>query len=416
MGSVKRRVTYRLYPSKGQAAKLAEMLRAHQRLWNGALEQRIAAWRQHRVSIGYVEQCRQLTELREDDPVYGALNAQSSQVTLKRLDLAMQAFFRRVERGDDPGFPRFKALARFRGWGYKTHGDGWKLLPGERMRHGRLRLSGVGVIPMRGQARTPGEPATLDIRHRRDTWYASVVVECVPVRERGTEENGLDWGVESVATLHTGERIENPRFLVKAEAKLTACQREVAKKRKGSNNQRKAVARLAAAHEKVSNQRADFLHQESARLVARSSLIATEELAVRKMTASARGTVETPGRNVRQKAGLNRSILDGAPSAFLAMLRVKAEEAGCEYVEIPTRTVKPSQTCPACGSIRKKALSERVHSCECGCRMPRDQASALVCLRYALRAGNRPRARGSGQPLPSIHETHAVCSTELRRE
>jgi putative transposase len=104
------------------------MLGLHQRLYNAALEQRIAAWRRTRTSLGFVDQCLDLTELRAGDKSYAALNAQSSQVTLKRLDLAFAASFRRVKAGQTPGFPRFKAFDRFSGWGYKSHGVAKKTL------------------------------------------------------------------------------------------------------------------------------------------------------------------------------------------------------------------------------------------------------------------------------------------------
>jgi putative transposase len=111
-------------------------------------------------------------------------------------------------------------------------------------------------------------------------------------------------------------------------------------------------------------------------------MIVTEELTVRNMTASARGTVEEPGRNLAQKAGLNRSILDTAPAMFLNMLRHKAEEAGTELILVNTGKHKPSQTCPACGAVRKKALSERVHTCaSCGFSCGRDEAAAMNLLR-----------------------------------
>lgn len=93
MEKVKRKVTYRLYPTKRQVASLAQTLRLHQQLYNGALEHRISAFKKHKKSIGFSQQCRELTELRHAMPEYEALNAQSCQVTLKRLDLAFQAFF-----------------------------------------------------------------------------------------------------------------------------------------------------------------------------------------------------------------------------------------------------------------------------------------------------------------------------------
>jgi putative transposase len=110
------------------------------------------------------------------------------------------------------------------------------------------------------------------------------------------------------------------------------------------------------------------------------------------MTASAKGTVEEPGKNVAQKAGLNRSILDTAPGSFLSVLRWKAEEAASDLIVLDTRVHRPSQTCPCCDAIRKKSLSEREHRCEvCGFRATRDQASALAMLVDGLRlAGREP--------------------------
>jgi len=95
-------------------------------------------------------------------------------VTLKRLDLAFKAFFRRVEAGEEPGFPRFKAN-RFPGFGFKTHGDGFRFTPGKDWRHGKLRLSGVGEMTARGEARTPGRVVCCDIQRKVDGWYLSLV-------------------------------------------------------------------------------------------------------------------------------------------------------------------------------------------------------------------------------------------------
>ncbi|WP_025744351.1 zinc ribbon domain-containing protein, partial [Salinivibrio costicola] len=97
--------------------------------------------------------------------------------------------------------------------------------------------------------------------------------------------------------------------------------------------------------------------------------------------------------NVKQKAGLNREILNTAPAMTLNLLSYKAEEAGSEYVEVPTKQVKPSQTCPDCGAKKKKTLADRWHSCDCGCEKPRDVASAQVNLNWALgiQAGNQPK-------------------------
>ncbi len=395
MEPVSRKVVYRLYPSASQEAALLDMLGLHQRLYNAALEQRIAAWRLRRKSLSAYDQMRDLTGLRASDERYAGLNAQSAQVTLNRLHLAFAAFYRRCKKGETPGFPRFKAFDRFSGWGYKTHGDGFRFMPGAGNRHGQLRLSGIGTIPVRGRARTPGEVRTCEIAHKAGRWYASLTLACEPQRKGGTDAIGLDWGVETFATLAHEDQafsaIENPRFFARMKATLESAQQDLARKAKRSNNRAKARRRVSAIHRKTTAKRLDFLHQRSAKLVAAVDLIATESLSIKNMVRSAKGTVESPGRNVAQKAGLNREILATAPRAFLAMLRYKAAEAGIEFVEVPSRKVKPSQTCSACGRQRKKALSERRHACPCGLVLSRDQNAACVNLLWALaRTGREP--------------------------
>lgn len=125
----------------------------------------------------------------------------------------------------------------------------------------------------------------------------------------------------------------------------------------------------------------------SADLAARAALFATEALTVKNMTASASGSLEEPGKNVAQKSGLNREILDTAPSALFQKIAYKVQETGGEFLESPTRRLKPSQTCPACGPQKPKTLSQRVHICSdaaCGHVEDRDSAAARVNLRWAL--------------------------------
>ena len=400
MQTVSRKVVYRLYPSPAQEAALLDTLGLHQRLYNAALEQRITAWRVAGKSLGYVAQCADLTDLRAEDQTSAGLNAQSSQVTLKRLDLAYQAFFRRVKSGEEPGFPRFKSFDRFSGWGYKHQGDGFRFTPGDGNRHGTLRLSGIGVVSLRGRARTTGEIATGEIQHKAGRWYASFSIACTPKRTGGTRAVGHDWGVETFATIAheegSFENVPNPRFFAKHEVSVNRAQRHldsvtikdaIGRPRNAKDPKRVAAkVALGRAKGREANARKDFLHQTSAKIVGQSAVFATEKLQVSNMTRSAKGTVEKPGKNVPQKAGLNREILATAPAMFLSMMRYKAEEAGSLFVETPTRTLKPSQRCSDCGRLPKvkKTLADRQHVCECGCVLTRDQNGARNNLVWAL--------------------------------
>ncbi len=405
MDPVNRKVSYKLYPNKAQTEALFEMLVLHQRLYNACLEHRIKAyeWRkkieryrdlteEERRQVGsastYYGQCRELTEVRRQSEEYAQLPLKSLRTTLNRIDWAFKAFFRRVKAGDKPGFPRFRSVERFPGFGFKEHGAGWKFTAGEGWRHGRLYIKGIaGTIRCRGRARTPGEVKTAELLHHDGDWHMSLTLECQPERVSGTASAGLDWGVAKYATVVSNnkvEEIEAPRFVDAMQRKLRHEQRALARKKRGSQRRRKQRIRYGRLCRHIMNKRRDFEHKLSKVLVDRYGLIATEKLAVKNLTRSAKGTIEAPGKNVRQKAGLNRRILDTSPANFLDKLKYKIEEAGGMWIEVPTQKVKPSQTCPACGHQEKKQLSDRMHRCKrCGYTEDRDRAAARVMLGWA---------------------------------
>lgn len=394
MEGVTRSLSYKLYPSPAQAQVMEAKRLMLKDLWNAALEERIGAWRRN-VRITRSDQEKALKDVRLGMPGWqGLVHTHEAQGVLRRLDLAFQAFFRRVQAGQKPGFPRFRSADRFRGWSYKEHGNGFRVTPDAGWRHGRAQLFGVGSMRMRGRARTPGRVLKADVVKTVRGWMLNLVVEtdCAERDPATGPAAGLDWGVSTFATLalEDGSFVEvpNPRHLDAETEALKGAQRRLsalARARRISRHAHHAKKKeLARRHAKVAARRKDFLHKTTAQLAARYRMIATEKLTARNMTASARGTAEAPGRNVAQKAGLNRAILDTSPATFLNMLRYKAEEAGSEFITVPTRRLKPSQRCPDCNTVQAKRLSERRHVCACGCTMGRDEASARVQLNYGL--------------------------------
>lgn len=345
------------------------------------------------------------------------LNAQSLQVTAKRVALAFSAFFRRLKAGEDPGYPRFKPARRFAGWGYKTYGDGWKLLQPDG-RHGRVRLSGIGEIRLRGQGRFTGTPKTAEVLHKAGKWYLSVTYDVAPeavARQRGAEAAAFDWGIDTLLTIAkvdgTIEPVENPRWLKSKLESIKTLQRVVSREeakakallgiapdeplKKGQRlpvtaKLKRLYAQVRAIHGKIARQRHNFYHQLTAELVKRFAFLGTEELAVKNMSRApkAKPDPDQPGEflpnGAAQKAGLNRSILDAAPSMLLGMLRTKAAEAASVFALANTREVKPTQRCHRCGTLVKKELKDRVHRCTCGCECGRDENAAKTLLRWLL--------------------------------
>ncbi|WP_080579862.1 RNA-guided endonuclease InsQ/TnpB family protein [Methylorubrum extorquens] len=276
MVAVHRRVTYKLYPDAAQAAALERACDLHRALYNGALEERIEAYRKAGKSIGFAEQCKFVMAIRLDDPAYRALNAQSLQITLKRLDRAFQNFFRRVKAGQTPGFPRFRSRDRFPGFGFKQHGDGFRFTPGTGWRHGTLRLSGIGAMEARGVARTPGEVVCCDIQRKSDGWWLSLVVACEPHREAGVGVVGIDWGIETCATACTGPmqfgEVPNERFGAAEVEALREEQRALSRALRGKRSRRALKARrlLAKRSRRLANRRKDRTDQVRPVLCART--------------------------------------------------------------------------------------------------------------------------------------------------
>lgn len=401
-----RKVTYRLYPTELQIQALQALLRSHQQLYNAALEERISAWQKSRKSISYVDQCKSLTEIRESMPEWRAANCSSQQMTLRRLDKAFAAFFRRVKTGENPGFPRFKSLSRFPGISFKSHGDGWSFKPGKDWNHGTLRLSGVGLIVCRGKARESGVIAASDLCLRQGKWSLSltVVPEAVVRSRVGHAAAAFDWGLENLLSGIDDQGrtliFTNPRLYRANKKKLKALQEALSYKRYGSARWAKALKHISDTLAKMGRIRSNFLHQLTCRIARDYALVAMEELNAKMMTVSTKGAIGVAPFQAIQKSGLNREILDTAPARLMQLLSYKVTDTGGVWLIAPTRILKPSQTCPQCGNVKKKTLSERLHHCNaCGYLAPRDIASAQVVLNWAIRkhtASANPSGTGGG--------------------
>ena len=288
--------------------------------------------------------------------------------------------------------PSSNALRRYRGWTYPDSA-GWKIHSNMGV-NGQLELRHFGIqIPMRGKARTWGKPTTCTIFLSHNKWYASITVNCVPERQTGTEAIGLDFGCKVAIATSFGEFIEAPKFQAKAAEKVKQLSKQLRRKRrpekrktKASRRWRKAQGLISKVKCKVANQRHDWSHKVAAQIVSSNSLVATEKLTPKvPPLASLKGmTRKGKGKKKRQKAGLNRSLLDVAIGMTKDAIKYKVIEAGGVYLEAPTQKLKPTQRCAKCWETTKKTLSERVHVCQhCGHQEDRDVNAAQVMLAWA---------------------------------
>lgn len=380
MSYTTRNIIFRIYPSKKQSSELYHWLNLHRELYNATLQERRDAYRLHAISLSYNHQQNELPAVKEVRPDLIPLGSHALQETVRRVDRAYQGFFRRIKAGDKPGFPRFKSRGRFDSFTYPDPA-GWKII------EKRLKISNLGNIRMRGKPRvaiSEGEPRTLTVRHKNGKWYAVIGVRySMEALHRNcisrSRKVGIDVGCKAMSVTSDHDFIENPRHLLHASAKLKTAQKNLSRKKKGSAHRDKAKRTVTRLHEQVASRRKDFLHQLSAAIVFLYPFIVVEDLPLQNLTHSAKGTVEKPGKNVKQKAGLNRSMLDVGIGLFFQMLAYKAAEAGGRYMEVnPYGT---TQKCFQCGAKIQKDLSIRTHNCpHCGFCVDRDYNAALNIL------------------------------------
>ena len=290
--------------------------------------------------------------------------------------------------GPAMGYPRFKKKGRCRD-SFRICHDVKK--PGIRpVGYRRLRIPKVGTIRLHNSAKplvkaiNAGALVTsVTVSRQGHRWYAAVVVRtrpsvAVPTRaQREAGRVGVDVGVNNLLALSTGELVNNPRHVRATARRLARAHRALARTQKGSTGREHAKARVGRLYGLLAERRATGLHTLTKRLTTRWSEVAVEDLAVAAMTASAKGTLANPGRNVKQKSGLNREILDVSPGEIRRQLDYKAQWYGATLL-VCDRWFPSSKTCSSCGTVKPKlGRGVRVFRCEhCGYQADRDHNAA----------------------------------------
>ena len=385
-------LTYRfkLQPKLQQHRILEGICDLQRQLYNAALQERVDAWQKQKISISKLDQNKSLTQIRSFDESFSSLPVSMSRWSIARVDEAMKGFFGRVKRGQKAGFPRFKARSRWRSFGFDEF-KGIRLL-GNKLVFASFK-SGLKVRMHRPIPEGTEIKSCVFTRHSRHWWVSmSVDVPVEAVHLHPDAEVGLDLGVSRLVTTSDGEFIENARPRSKRERDLRIAQRALARCKRGSMRRRKLRERMARLQRAVYDARTTHLHQVSSGLTKRYGFIGLEKLQTKNMTRSARGSAAEPGTNVRQKAGLNREMLDASFARLVDFITYKAERAGGTVVKVDPRGT--SQECSSCGSAVPKTLAERIHRCACGTVLDRDVNAALNILHRALQAHGRARPPG----------------------
>ena len=388
---VRRAYRLRAYPTRSQEGRAVRLLRDHCDLYNAALQERRDAWRRCNVRISYSEQSAQLKEIRAADPDgQGRHSFTAQQQTLRRLNVAFRAFFRRAQKAKHQqrkaGYPRFKPYQRFNQVLFVA-GDGAKWEPANDGRWAYARFQAVGRIKVKQHRKIVGRVKALQLKRENRRWHVIVIVdtEIEPLAPTGRQA-GVDVGVARFLTTSDGQIVDNPRFLNAAQARIADLQRRKERAQPGSGNRRRLRRQLAREWRKVANQRRDFHHKTARMLVNSFDTVALEDLCVAGMTASAAGSTVEPGTKVAAKNGLNRTILDAGWAQFTRILAAKAESAGRRTIFVNPRWT--SVTCHACGARCSRPRQDTIVCPSCG----EWDADLNGARNIAIRAG-----LGSGQ-------------------
>lgn len=341
---------FKLKPTRAQEQIFAQWLGSCRFVYNLCLEYRQLMYKQWQKSVSKNELQKQVKDLVSEVEWLKPLHSQTLQDVTDRLEATYERFFKL-----GAGFPKFAKRSQYRSFSFKQ-GVQRRAYDSERI--GKVYLPKIGDVAYIKSREFVGNIKRTSIIKEADGWYIAFAVEIVQAPlPRTTQHIGIDVGLESFATLSTGEKIPPPRALRRRERRLKRLQRAVSRKSKGSNNRKKAVKRLAKEHLRVKRIRQDFLQKLSTRLIRENQAVTVEELQI---------------RNMMQNHHLAKSIADASWYEFTRQLEYKATWYGREFSKVSARST--SKMCSVCGEkAESMPLRVREWTCaSCGTHHDRD--------------------------------------------
>jgi putative transposase len=375
---------FELLPNGEQERTMRRFAGACRFVYNEALALQKARYECGEKNLGYAGLCKLLTAWRnsEETPWLRDAPTHPLQQALKDLERAYQNFFAQRAR-----FPRFKKRGRHASFRYPDPKQ-FKL----DQVNGRLFLPKLGWMRLRLSRVVLGVPCNATVSLRADKWYVSIQTEreAEPPVPRATGAIGIDVGIARFATFSDGASLAPLNSFRRYQVRLRHAQRALCRKVKFSQNWRKAKARIHKIHARIGNARADYLHKATSAISKNHATVCIEDLQVKNLCKSAAGTAANPGRNVRAKAGLNKSILDQGWFEFRRQLEYKLQWAGGSLITVPPQHT--SQRCPLCGCV---SAANRLTQARFRCVECRHEDNAdVIGAKNILARGHRVAACG----------------------
>jgi putative transposase len=372
---------YELRPNGEQQRKMRRFAGSCRFVFNKALALQQGRYEQGAKKLGYAGLCKALTEWKAQPETLWLkeTHSQPLQQTLKDLERAYLNFFEK--RAD---FPRFKK---------KGLGDSFRYPQGCKLEQGnsRIFLPKVGWLRYRNSRPILGKVCNVTVSQSGGKWFASIQTRRQVEATRPTGGIvGIDLGIARFATLSDGTYLEPLHSFKQHQQRLKRYQRRMARKVKFSQNWRKAKAKVTRIHTDIGNARKDYLHKASTAISQNHAIVCIEDLQIRNMSRSAKGTVESPGQRVKQKSGLNRSILDQGWGEFRRQLDYKLAWRGGYLIAVAPHNT--SRTCPGCGHVSKENRQTQAKFACVACRY--ENNADVVGAMNVLERGQRLLACG----------------------
>ena len=382
---IRRAFKFELKPNGRQARQISQFCGCARYVYNRtlSLEKSLYA-KDNKHSFRYTEAANRLPEWKTKHPFLKECHSQVLQQSLKDLDRAYTNFFEKRAN-----FPKYKKKFRH---------DSIRFPQGVELDEikQKIRLPKVGWVGYRKSQNIIGTIKNVTVIRRGEKWDVSIQTEYDNIPPETTpSEVGIDMGVKRFATLSNGEFFEPISPFKREQEKLAKLQRKLARQKKESRNSRKTKRKIARLYRHIADSRRDFLHKTSTQIAQNHSTVFVEDLKVSNMSASAAGTKENPGKKVKQKRGLNRSILDQGWYGFFQMLSYKLERKGGKLIKVDSRNT--SRTCPQCGYVSaENRKTQASFACiHCGYHANADLVGAI----NVLRAGRARLACGKSGAL-----------------